>query len=112
MPETPTDLCKAALIAGEGWQCERCALAWDDGDAKPNCQPLTYGRLIAAAEAEAERIVQSQRAIAEAWPPGHKLHQQFRNKGELKKRMEFLALQKLAEKVQAEHSKKTGEKAS
>ena len=110
MPDTPADPCKAALIAGEGWQCERCALACDEGDTKPNCQPLTYGRLIAAAEAEAERIAQSQRAISAAFMPGEPGYRRFRNKGELKKRMEFLALQKLAEKVQADHSKKSGEK--
>ena len=99
MPDTK-ETCTAALIAAEGWQCERCALAWDEDDAAPACQPLTYGRLIMAAESEAERLAQSMRAILEIRP-----EQKFRNKGQLKARMEFLALAKLAEKLRNDSNK-------
>ena len=87
----------AAVLLGAIWECERCALSWQDGDKAPSCSPLTYARLIARAEGEADRIRQSLDAVAEAWPPGHKLHQPFRNQGQLTARMEFLALARLVE---------------
>lgn len=82
----------AAILVGGTFECERCALAWDDGDRPPLCSTLTYARLKQAAEDEADRIRQSLDAIIEARP-----EQKFRNKEQLKKRMEFLALARLVD---------------
>lgn len=107
MPDARPGQCAAVLTAGDGWQCERCALAWDDGDEPPACRPVTYGRLIAAAENEADRIRQSLDAIREIRP-----EQRFRNQGELKKRMEFLKLMKLAETMrERDEARKARERA-
>jgi hypothetical protein len=54
--------CEAVRLA-TGWECEKCALAWDEGDAKPACSPLTYTRLALALDDEAIRIAQSQEAL-------------------------------------------------
>lgn len=40
--------CAAEQFA-EGWECERCALAWDDGDRPPPCLALTFTRMRLAA---------------------------------------------------------------
>lgn len=82
----------AAILAGALWECERCALSWQDGDKAPACSPVTYARLKARAEAEAARIQQAQDAIIEARP-----QQRFRNREQLTARMEFLALARLVE---------------
>jgi hypothetical protein len=89
-------VCAAVLSAGGTWECERCALAWDDGDKAPACSTVTYSRLRAVAEEEAERIRQSQDAILEARP-----QQRFRNQEQLTKRMAFLALVRLIDKIKA-----------
>jgi hypothetical protein len=92
-----TNTC-AALLLPDGWECEKCALAWDDADERPDCQTLTYARLRQAALNEAEMIEQSQRALTmgdERRPPINK----FRQQGQLKRAMELRALARLVDKA-------------
>jgi hypothetical protein len=90
----------AALQLTDGWKCEKCALAWDDGDRRPPCEPLTFTRLKDAALGEAERIEQSQWALTMGGlndPPINK----FRNLERLKRAMELRALARMVDKVRA-----------
>lgn len=91
--------CAAEHLA-TGWECKRCALAWDDIDRRPDCSPLTYARLAAAATAEAERIESSQAALTvgdELNPPIRR----FRYQPQLQRAMELRALAELVEKYKA-----------
>jgi hypothetical protein len=85
----------AAILAAGGWECQRCALAWDDGDTAPPCEPLTYARLIDACTGEAERLEQSQRALTAGPEPINK----FRNQAMLKRACELRAMQTLIVKA-------------
>jgi hypothetical protein len=94
--EPPAPACDALRLAdGDGrfWQCDRCALAWDDGDVRPRCNRLTYARLIEAAMAEAIRIEASQNALVA------KDDRKFRHQGQLQRAMELRALARLAVKA-------------
>lgn len=75
--------CKAQLLA-DGWECEKCALAWDDGDKAPSCQPLTFKRLHDAAIDEAERIEGSQRALVASEMRKHRYQQALSRAQELR----------------------------
>jgi len=58
--------CVAFLRLDGTWECERCAKAWQEGDAAPACSVVTYARLRAAADEAAHRIEQNQRALLAA----------------------------------------------
>jgi hypothetical protein len=101
--QTDKPPCVALKLADSTWECEKCALAWDDGDKRPDCLTLTYGRLAAAATEQAERIEQSQRALTLVNDtPGLR---RFRHQGELKRAMELRALVKLVDRVREEKDK-------
>jgi hypothetical protein len=94
---TAKNACSALQLAG-GWECERCALAWDAADTTPACEPVTFTRLRNAALDEAERIEQSQRALtsdAGGMPPLRKLRYQ----PQLKRAMELRALARMVDKA-------------
>ncbi len=78
--------CKAIKLA-DGWECQTCALGWDDGDAKPACQKLTYRRLYEALHDEAMRIEQSQRALTAGVDPVNR----FRNQDRIRRALELRA---------------------
>jgi hypothetical protein len=93
----PCDQAKGKLTLIDGmWQCAACALAWDDGDAKPPCRPLTYARLIEGAMDEAVRIESAQAALVAAGD------RQFRHQGQLRRAQELRALVRLAVKTREE----------
>src|SRR6185312_2530814 len=101
MTEQTKTECAAFKLADGGFECQKCALAWDEGDRRPDCQTLTYARLTAAALEEAERIEQSQRALTMSGlndPPINR----FRHQGQLKRAMELRALARLVDKIKAE----------
>ena len=83
----------AATMAGSIWECERCALAWEDGDKPPACLALTYERLIDLVVSEAHRIESTQRALVAVGD------RERRHQGELGRAMAFRALVKLIAKV-------------
>jgi hypothetical protein len=89
--------CVALKLSDSTWECEKCALAWDDGDKQPDCLKLTYARLAAAALEEAERIEQSQRALVLV---NDTLGlRRFRHQGEIKRAMELRAVARLVDKT-------------
>lgn len=103
MTDQTKPACVALKLSDSTWECEKCALAWDDGDTRPDCQKLTYARLAAAALEEAERIEQSQRALVLVnATPGLR---RFRHQGELKRAMELRAVARMVDRVREEKDK-------
>ncbi len=89
--------CAAEQFA-EGWECERCALAWDDGDRPPPCLALTFTRMRLAAIEESERIESSQRALVADTPTSPPLRK-HRYQPQLKRAMELRAVARLIDRV-------------
>jgi hypothetical protein len=96
------DKCEAVRIAGVGCECGRCALAWDEGDVRPVCAPVTYARLRDAALTAAERIEQSQRALVAAGD------RRFRYQPEMQRAMELRAIVRLIDKITTQRGGKHG----
>jgi hypothetical protein len=97
MTATEKPACSAQLLT-DGWECQACGLAWDDGDAQPSCNPMTFARMLAATLEEAEELEQSQRALTEKdglHPPFRK----YRYQPKLQRAMELRACARLIEKV-------------
>jgi hypothetical protein len=94
--------CAAIKQADGRTACERCALAWDDGDTRPPCSPLTYARLALAAIAEAERIEQSQDALIECGS------RKFRYQPALARALELRKLASLVDKFKAMQARGAG----
>jgi len=85
----------AAVETGEGFECDRCALAWDARDARPPCAAVTFTRLRDAALDEADRIEQSQRALVAAGLRA------FRHQPRLMRAMELRRLAALVDTAKA-----------
>jgi len=96
--EKPT--CAAQQLT-DGWVCERCGLAWDDGDAVPSCLPMTFARMRTAAIEEAERIESSQRALVEDDHPLPPLRK-YRHQPQLKRAMELRAVARPIDRITAD----------
>jgi hypothetical protein len=90
--------CSAELV-GTVRQCLRCALAWDDGDMAPACEPLTYPRLAAAALAEAALLEEAASLSTRGDPndpdPLKRPVCRFRDQAALKRAMEMRALARM-----------------
>jgi hypothetical protein len=54
-----------ALVCGEHFMmCGRCGLAWHADQAKPECAPITFARMVEAIELEAESHEVSHAVVA------------------------------------------------
>jgi hypothetical protein len=98
--KTPTVVCVAQQL-GSGWECERCGLAWDEGDKAPACLPMTFARMRDAALTEAERIEQSQDALVMNTPTSPPIRT-YRYQPQLKRAQELRACAKLIDRVVAD----------
>jgi hypothetical protein len=97
--KTAATECQALLDGAGRWNCDRCALAWIDGDKPPACLRTTYARLYDTAVAEAERIEQTQRALVESGI------RKCPDQEQLRKAMEFLAIGRLVQRFAQTHGK-------
>jgi hypothetical protein len=102
----PSQGCQALRLA-EGWECEKCALAWDEGDTKPACATLTYTRLAIALDAEAASIEASQRALVEPPDPIRKFRVQKRLQRACELRAAVKIINRAAEESRAKQHKGT-----
>jgi hypothetical protein len=98
--KTPTVVCVAQQLTS-GWECERCGLAWDDGDAPPACLPMTFARMRDAALTEAERIESSQDALVMNTPTSPPIRT-YRYQPMLRRAQELRACAKLIDRVVAD----------
>jgi hypothetical protein len=98
--KTLTVVC-VAQQRGPTWECERCGLAWDDGDKPPACLPMTFARMRDAALTEAERIESSQDALVMNTPTSPPLRT-YRYQPALKHAQELRACAKLIDRVVAD----------
>jgi HD superfamily phosphodiesterase len=86
------------VLLTDGWECERCGLAWDDGDKAPPCLPMTFARMRQAALEEAERIEFSQSALTTSTATSPALRDR-RYQPLLKRAMELRAIVNLIDRV-------------
>ena len=91
----------AAQQLSSGWECERCGLAWDDGDTPPACLPMTFARMRDAALSEAERIETSQDVLVMDTPSSPPIRT-YRYQPMLKRAQELRACAKLIDRIVAD----------